>query len=158
MTELWLSTQVMEILLLIWILGAILVGLVIMLVREIYQQKRHLRVKGTVTKPVRTTIITQAPSIPQPKFVVAPSPIPQPQSVVPPSPPIPQANTATPWPTVLLRHNQQTRQLFGKLVKLLQGDSEAANRLLAYQRTKNPDKSEEWVLEKVISDLQRDRH
>lgn len=54
-------------------------------------------------------------------------------------------------------HSPQTRQLFGQLVRLLHGDSAAANRLVDSQRLKTPNKSEEWILEKVVSDLRRDR-
>ena len=53
--------------------------------------------------------------------------------------------------------NSQTRKLFGQLVNLLNGESNTANRLLDNQRKATPNKPEEWILEKVLSDLQRDR-
>ena len=49
------------------------------------------------------------------------------------------------------------RNLQIKLVRLLNGDVKAANRLIALAKTKNPDKSIDWCVEKVIFDLQRDR-
>ncbi|WP_263743549.1 hypothetical protein [Plectonema radiosum] len=55
-------------------------------------------------------------------------------------------------------HSPQTRKLYGQMVRLLQGDSEAVNRLIDSQKSKNPDKSEEWIYEKVLFDLTRDRH
>ncbi len=55
-------------------------------------------------------------------------------------------------------HNSKTRQLFGQLVRLLHSQSDVANRLVDYQRLRNPYKSEEWILEKVVLDLERDRN
>lgn len=55
-------------------------------------------------------------------------------------------------------HSTQTRKLYGQMVRLLQGDSEAVNRLIDSQKAKNPDKSEEWIYEKVLFDVTRDRH
>ncbi|AKG21282.1 hypothetical protein IJ00_08185 [Calothrix sp. 336/3] len=65
--------------------------------------------------------------------------------------------TSIPFPTPR-QHNAKTRELFGKLVRLLHGDSAAANRLVDAQRLKTPAKGEEWILEKVIHDLGRDRY
>lgn len=45
-----------------------------------------------------------------------------------------------------------------KLLRLLNGDRRTANRLVANMQMKNPDKSAQWCWEKVIFDLQRDRH
>jgi hypothetical protein len=42
--------------------------------------------------------------------------------------------------------------------QLLNGDSRAATRLVRHARLKNPGRSEIWYLEKVIFDLERDRH
>lgn len=55
-------------------------------------------------------------------------------------------------------HSTQTRKLYGQMVRLLQGDSEAVNRLINNQKAKNPDKSEEWIYEKVLFDVTRDRY
>jgi hypothetical protein len=52
---------------------------------------------------------------------------------------------------------QPSRHLQAKLVRQLNGDVQAANRLIALAKTKNPDKSMDWCVEKVIFDLQRDR-
>lgn len=51
----------------------------------------------------------------------------------------------------------QQRQLERKLLKLLGGDSNTANRLIQQSRLKHPDKSLDWHWEKVIYDLERDR-
>jgi len=42
--------------------------------------------------------------------------------------------------------------------ELLNGNSRAATRLVRHARLKNPGRSEIWYLEKVIFDLERDRH
>ncbi|WP_263975720.1 hypothetical protein [Amazonocrinis nigriterrae] len=40
---------------------------------------------------------------------------------------------------------------------MLQGDTATAKRLLRQQRRNHPGKSDNWYLEKVIYDLERDR-
>lgn len=56
------------------------------------------------------------------------------------------------------RSNRQVaRHLQIKLLQLLHGDRHAANRLIALAKTRNPDRSIDWCVEKVIFDLQRDR-
>ncbi len=52
---------------------------------------------------------------------------------------------------------QPSRNLQLKLLRLLNGDRHTANRLIALAKTRNPDKSVDWWVEKVIFDLQRDR-
>jgi peptide/nickel transport system ATP-binding protein len=47
--------------------------------------------------------------------------------------------------------------LEARLLELLQGNSETAQRLIAAQTAKTPDQSPEWILQKVIQDLERDR-
>jgi hypothetical protein len=42
--------------------------------------------------------------------------------------------------------------------QLLNGNSRAATRLIRHARLKNPGRSEIWYVEKVIFDLERDRH
>lgn len=44
-----------------------------------------------------------------------------------------------------------------KLILLLNGDRQTAERLLRNARLRYPDKSEQWLFEKVIYDLTRDR-
>jgi hypothetical protein len=44
-----------------------------------------------------------------------------------------------------------------KLLKLLGGNRDTANRLIQQSRLHNPDKSADWHWEKVIYDLERDR-
>ncbi|GAA6615673.1 hypothetical protein [Scytonema sp. NUACC26] len=164
MTELYPVTQlVMEILPLILI--ALLIGSVMVLAYEIYQQKKYPKVIKTVTaskpivpsKPVlpqKPIAVTQQFSVTIPPQTQLPLQIPplQPLAV----PPVTTNPPLTPWPKAV-SHNKRTRELFGQLVKLMQGDSDAANRLVAHQRSKNSAKSEEWILEKTIDDLTRDR-
>lgn len=52
---------------------------------------------------------------------------------------------------------QVSRQLQNKVLLLLNGDRNTANRLLNLAKTRNPQKSVQWCVEKVIYDLQRDR-
>lgn len=55
-----------------------------------------------------------------------------------------------------IRIEQVSRQLQHKLLLLLNGDRNTANRLLNLAKTRNPQKSVQWCAEKVIFDLQRD--
>jgi hypothetical protein len=48
-------------------------------------------------------------------------------------------------------------RLQGKLLRLLHDDQETANRLLARVKMHHPDRSADWIVEKVIYDLERDR-
>jgi hypothetical protein len=45
-----------------------------------------------------------------------------------------------------------------KLLTLLHNDRQAANRLIQQTQVRHPDRSLDWCVEKVIYDLQRDRH
>ncbi|MBW4646377.1 MAG: ABC transporter ATP-binding protein [Goleter apudmare HA4340-LM2] len=57
-----------------------------------------------------------------------------------------------------IRHtaiNQES--LENRLLELLQGNSETAQRLIAAQTAKTPNQSPEWILQKVIQDIERDR-
>jgi hypothetical protein len=78
------------------------------------------------------------------------------QSLPKPNKPQPKTESIIAFPTPR-PHNAKTRELFGQLIKLLHGDSQAANRLIDAQRNKNSNKSEEWVIQKVIDDLTGDR-
>jgi hypothetical protein len=51
----------------------------------------------------------------------------------------------------------QHRQLERKLVKLLGGNRNTANRLIQQSQLRYPDKSADWHWEKAIYDLERDR-
>ena len=51
----------------------------------------------------------------------------------------------------------QHPQLERKLLKLLGGDRNTANRLILQSRRSYPDKSADWHWEKAIYDLERDR-
>lgn len=48
-------------------------------------------------------------------------------------------------------------QLRSKVVQMCGWDEPLANRLIAHVRSNHPGKSDKWVLEKVILDLERDR-
>jgi hypothetical protein len=61
----------------------------------------------------------------------------------------------TPAPSGL---SSEAIQLVQRAVQMLQGDKEAFVSLLADQYVKHPDRSDVWVLQKVIHDLERDRH
>ncbi|KYC37339.1 hypothetical protein WA1_47895 [Scytonema hofmannii PCC 7110] len=54
--------------------------------------------------------------------------------------------------------NQGSRKLQKKLLLLLHDDREAANRLLTQAVLKYTNKTVDWYFEKVIYDLERDRH
>jgi hypothetical protein len=56
------------------------------------------------------------------------------------------------------RTDPHNRQLQTDLLVLLKGDVATAKRLLKQQRQKHPGRSDNWYLEKVIHDLERDRH
>lgn len=57
----------------------------------------------------------------------------------------------------VLRIEQAPQQLQNKVLLLLNGDRNTANRLLNLVKSHNPQKSVQWCVEKVIFDLQRDR-
>lgn len=51
----------------------------------------------------------------------------------------------------------KNRELQHKLIEMLRGDTATAKRLLKRQRQLHKGKSDNWYLEKVIYDLERDR-
>ncbi|MBD2462163.1 hypothetical protein H6G89_14015 [Oscillatoria sp. FACHB-1407] len=53
--------------------------------------------------------------------------------------------------------NWQVRPLHRRLLELVNGNEELANRLVERTRMSNPDQTLIWVYEKVIYDLERDR-
>ena len=55
------------------------------------------------------------------------------------------------------RTDPRNRDLQHQLMGMLQGDTATAKRLLRQQRRNHPGKSDNWYLEKVIYDLERDR-
>jgi hypothetical protein len=60
---------------------------------------------------------------------------------------------------VVTKNIDQVRgKLQKKLLTLLHNDRNAANRLLAQAQVKYPNKTIDWYAEKVIYDLERDRH
>ncbi|MBE9205618.1 hypothetical protein IQ244_03655 [Nostoc sp. LEGE 06077] len=56
------------------------------------------------------------------------------------------------------RTDPKNRELQRKLLEMLRGDTATAKRLLKHQRQLHKGKSDNWYLEKVIYDLERDRH
>ncbi len=68
-----------------------------------------------------------------------------------------KAKAKHPWQFAQSNKQRPSKHLEAKLVRLLNGDMLAAKRLIALAKTKNPDRSMDWCVEKVIFDLQRDR-
>lgn len=56
-----------------------------------------------------------------------------------------------------IRIEQANRKLQKQLMRLLHDDRNTANRLLSQVKVKNPSRSIDWCVEKVIYDLERDR-
>ena len=56
-----------------------------------------------------------------------------------------------------IRLDQASRELQKKLLRLLHDERDTANRLLSQIKIKNPNRSINWCVEKVIYDLERDR-
>jgi len=55
------------------------------------------------------------------------------------------------------RNDPKNRKLQQDLIAMLRGDIATAKRLLRHERQRNPGNSDNWYLEKVIGDLERDR-
>lgn len=58
-------------------------------------------------------------------------------------------------------HKHASQSLFtlqNRLLSLVANDRGAAQRLLAGEKVKHPKRSDDWLFEKVIHDLERDRH
>ena len=49
-------------------------------------------------------------------------------------------------------------QKYQYLINLLNGDKDAANRLVVYYLDKFPNRPSNWIIDKAISDLHRDRY
>lgn len=60
--------------------------------------------------------------------------------------------------TQLPASGQANPRLQKKLLRLLHNDRNAAHRLLSHVQQTHPDRSPNWVVEKVIYDLERDRN
>jgi hypothetical protein len=59
--------------------------------------------------------------------------------------------------TVTHEFSPKALELIDQLYRMLQGDAQTFESLLADQYVKHPERSDVWVLEKVIRDLERDR-
>ncbi len=59
--------------------------------------------------------------------------------------------------SVTHRPSRASRHLQTKLLKLMHGDHQGAERLIQQAKLKYGGKSEDWYCEKVIFDLERDR-
>ena len=70
-----------------------------------------------------------------------------------PLPDLKKMKRQTSKPKVVPKNNP----LYKELLNLLNGNEEIANRLITHQQQLNPDKLENWILEKVIGDIKRDR-
>ncbi|WP_144415963.1 hypothetical protein [Calothrix sp. 336/3] len=55
------------------------------------------------------------------------------------------------------RIKNKTKQLEKHLLNLVAGERQTATRLISHAKRQNPGKSQQWYLEKVIWDLERDR-
>jgi len=60
-------------------------------------------------------------------------------------------------PALSLQLSQQESEAIRRLINLLYGDHEAAKRLVIANWERNPDRPLQWVIEKTIEDLIRDR-
>ncbi|MEH2374907.1 MAG: hypothetical protein V7K15_17950 [Nostoc sp.] len=56
-----------------------------------------------------------------------------------------------------LKRVPKNNPLYKELLNLLSGNQEIANRLITRQQGLNPDKLDNWILEKVVGDIKRDR-
>ena len=56
------------------------------------------------------------------------------------------------------QNNPYTFQLQQKFLAMLGGNKATAQRLIEHERERNPEKSEDWYLEKAIYRLERDRN
>jgi hypothetical protein len=56
-----------------------------------------------------------------------------------------------------VRIEQASRPLRKKLLRLLHDETDTANRLISQAKLRNPNRSVDWCVEKVIYDLERDR-
>lgn len=56
-----------------------------------------------------------------------------------------------------IRLDRASRKLQKKLMRLLHDDRDTANRLVSQVKMKNPNRSIDWYVDKVIYDLERDR-
>lgn len=148
-----------------WLIGLVGLPLLLLLNREVERQKaesnrqkskRYKRVP--VVHPPKSTPQQQINAANRQRQVKAdrldeyknryPSSQPKP---TPPTPPNRRV------PIVGVRASQANR-LQPKLLSLLNGDTKTAQRLLEAAKFKHPEKSEHWLFEKVIYDLERDRH
>ena len=69
------------------------------------------------------------------------------------------ASIPTGSPERMQKHLHKTlSQLQDELLGLVQGNSDTAQNLVESQKSKTPDESEEWIWQKVIQDLIRDRN
>ncbi|RCJ37635.1 hypothetical protein A6769_12090 [Nostoc punctiforme NIES-2108] len=89
----------------------------------------------------------------------------QPQSKTPQTQLSPIPPKDMPLPDLKTAKRQPSKQkavsknspLYKEFLYLLNGNEEAANRLITRQQQLNPDRLDNWILEKVIGDLKRDR-
>ncbi len=88
--------------------------------------------------------------MPAPPELSAQQPPPLPSPVIAPTDDPPLAKTAVVNQLIV-------NELRNTLVDLLQGDQAAAARLVEYAWSQYPARSEQWILEKVIHDLEHDR-
>lgn len=79
------------------------------------------------------------------------------QSPTPPSPPVAIPDSFRPPNPPSVELQQSLIEKEKELLLLLQGNRQAAERLLAQAKANNPGESRDWYFDKVIYDLTRDR-
>lgn len=72
-------------------------------------------------------------------------------------PSAPPAPVEPPREEPILFVSRLPHSLEERLVELLNGEREVAERLLSHARQRYPERSEQWIIEKVMYDLSRDR-
>src|SRR5687767_2161224 len=71
-----------------------------------------------------------------------------------PSPTKPKPRSVT---KIDYSYTERIGELSKELSRLLYGDSEAASRLIKQTQNQYPNQSTDWIMSKVITDLERDR-
>lgn len=131
-----------------------------LLYQEIQHQRHPQRARAASKRaPVPVSFLQQ----PHPSAVRRSSPPTVASPSAKPTPPVPstlpaefKAKAAAPSAKPVRPARQPSRS-YPKLVRLLNGDRTAADRLVQAMLLKHPDRSEDWCYEKVVFDLERDR-
>ncbi len=125
-------------------------ALVALLIKVVQEERTRLSSSSKMIFPsIRSSSQAFPPSAQQPSKRTSPLP----------KPPVPP--TKAPPLSVLKSRKAPVhavgREVEAKLLRLLNGNHATALRLVQQAQLRNPDRSEQWCWEKVISDLERDR-